>query len=68
MNTRNMTGPRRVDSRWPQTILIERRRAPRVRVLKPRPLVDVRDPFEVGGAIAAVVGLAVVVSMWTNLL
>jgi hypothetical protein len=31
MNTRNMNCPRIVDTRWPQTIQLERRRAPRTK-------------------------------------
>jgi hypothetical protein len=31
MNMRSMEGPRRVDSRWPQTDLMDRRRSPRTK-------------------------------------
>lgn len=31
INNRSMAGPRRVDTQWPQTDLIDRRRAPRRR-------------------------------------
>lgn len=64
MNTRSMDRPRVIDTAWSQT---EQLHQPiRVRVIKRRPLVDWRDPFEVVGAIAAVVGLAVMAALWAG--
>jgi hypothetical protein len=60
INNRSMAGPRRVDTDWPQTDLIERRRTERT---QREPLIDWRNPFEIGGVIAAAIGITVLIGI-----
>jgi hypothetical protein len=60
INNRSMAGPRRVDTDWPQTDLIDRRRAPRT---QREPPINWRNPFEVGGVIAAAIGITVLLGI-----
>lgn len=62
MNTRSMyiRKPKHCDTDWPQTDLIDRRRAPRT---QREPIINWRNPFEVGGVIAAAIGITVLIGI-----